>query len=152
LPYTLTLAENSRRIARTETTGVCRIALLRANAIDAIRIQHISQHHDTFELMNFRPVDDLQDIEMVLTNAFESEMQGMVRAEVRNLKGFYEVFERLFFSPIGIGVPQHLSGQHSQKVILLCNGPDAKFTGASLFDHILDLHLAGRISAVFRMT
>src|ERR1035438_6901438 len=93
--------------------------------------------------MHIRPVNDRQDIEMVLTHAFESQMQRMIRVEVRNLEGFHDVFQRLFFSPIDKGAPQRLSSQHSQKVILLGNGPDAELAGSSLFNGILNAHLRG---------
>jgi hypothetical protein len=35
---------------------------------------------------------------MVSAHAFENQMQRMIRVEVRNLEGFNEVFEGLFFS------------------------------------------------------
>jgi len=76
----------------------------------------------------------------------------MIRVEVRNLEGFNEVFQRLFFSPIDKGTPQRLFGQHSQEVILLCNGPDAgAYWREFVRSHPRHAISAGRISGVFRM-
>lgn len=77
---------------------------------------------------------------MVLAHTIESQMQGMIRVEVRNMDGFHKVFERLVFSPIDKRKFQSLSGQHSLKVILRDHRPGTKLTGAGLFDHILDTH------------
>ena len=55
-------------------------------------------------------------------------MQRMISVEVRNLEGFHKVFEQLFFSPIDKGAPQCLSGQNSQKVILLDHRPGTELT------------------------
>ena len=86
--------------------------------VNAIRIQHISQRHDAFESVNIRPVKDRQEIEMVLAHAFQSQMQRMIRVEVRKIEGFHKVFQRLFLSAIDKGAFKSLSGQHSQKVTL----------------------------------
>jgi len=106
-------------------------------------IQHIRQGHDAFEFVNICPVNDRQDIEMVSAHAFKGQMQRMIRVEVRNLECFHKVFERLFFSPIDKGAPQCLCGQHSQEVVLLGHMPATELAGASLFDHILNMHLGG---------
>src|ERR1039458_10474748 len=74
--------------------------LRRVHVIDAVGIQHIPERHDAFQLVNIRPVDYGQDIEMVCAHAFEREMQGMIHVDMRNMECFHKVSQRMFFSAI----------------------------------------------------
>jgi len=115
-------SENGRVVRNPRgTIAVSRYSepmLLGADVVNSIRIQHIRQRHDAFEFVNIRSVNDRQEIEMVLAHAFQSQMQRMIRVEVRKIEGFHKVFQRLFLSAIDKGAFKSLSGQHSQKVTL----------------------------------
>src|ERR1039458_10140285 len=106
----------------------CCIPYLRADAINAIRVQHILERHDAFEFMNVRPLDDRQDVKMVRAHAFQSQMQGMIHVDMGKMKRLDNLPERLLFSPIDQGALQCLSGQHAQKVLLIRHRPDAELT------------------------
>src|ERR1017187_6926685 len=114
-----------------------------ADAVDPIRIDHIRQRHDSFQLVQIRTMDDRQDIEMVFAHALERQMQGMICVDVRNMKGFHKTRQWLLSPSIDKGALKIFLVQDPKKVSLVGYGPDAEGTGASLFNCLLNAHLRG---------
>ena len=124
--FAISLEANLKPALQECWLGLCPHPLICANAVDAIRIQHIRQGHDAFQLVKIRPVDDRQDIKMVFAHAFERQMQGMIRVDVRNMEGFHKACHWLLFSSIDKGALKSFSVQDSKKVSLVDDWPDAE--------------------------
>ena len=68
----------------------------RARRVHAIRIQHVVQSYDPFQLMNIGPIDYRQNVYVGFAHALQREIQGMVSMDMGKVQGVQKINQILF--------------------------------------------------------
>src|SRR5664279_2671846 len=115
--------------------------LRRGVAVDAVRIKNRRKRNNAFKLVDIGSVDDRQNVKMVLAQAIERQMEGVICVQVGHMETLYDSCQRLFSPPIHKGALKGLPVQHAEKVAVVGYRPVSEVTRASLLNGIFNAHV-----------
>ena len=108
--------------------------------INAVGIKDISQGHDAFEFVNVGPIHNGQNVDPRCAHPFQSEMQGMVRMDMRKVQ-FLEEISELQVLAIASSVFQFRPGENADDISLVRDRPGAELTGGNTLERLLNAQL-----------
>ena len=113
----------------------------RARRVHAIRIQHVVQSYDPFQLMNIGPIDYRQNVYVGFAHALQREIQGMVSMDMGKVQGVQKINQILFCFSVRQSAFDPRPAQNTNNASVVHQRPGAEFTRPRAFVRLLNSHL-----------